>query len=45
MVNVLIGEEVIIDPAEPARVTEDVEPNKFVHYDVNLNKRTCGCAH
>ena len=26
-------------------VTDEVEPNEFVHYDVNLNKRTCGCAH
>ena len=26
-------------------VTDEVEPNEFVHFDVNLNKRTCGCAH
>ena len=30
MVNVLIGEEVIIDPAEAAMVTEEVAPNDFV---------------
>ena len=52
MVNVVIGEEVTIDPDEAALVTDQVElvtdevkPNEFVHYDVNLNKRTCGCGH
>jgi len=44
MVNVVIGEEVTIGPAVPASVTEEVEPNVFVHYDVSLNKRTCGCG-
>ena len=52
MVNVVIGEQIFIDPAEASLVidrvelvTDQVEPNEFVHYDVNLNKRTCGCAH
>jgi hypothetical protein len=52
MVNVVIGEEVTIAPDEAALVTDRVElvtdrvePNELVHYDVNLNKRTCGCAH
>ena len=39
MVSVRIGEEVIIDPAEAAMVTEKVAPNDFVRYDVNLEKR------
>ena len=26
-------------------ITDQVEPNEFVHYDINLNKRTCGCGH
>jgi len=26
-------------------IADQVEPNEFVHYDVNLNKRTCGCGH
>ena len=41
MVNVVIGEEVTIAPDEAALVTDQVEPNELVHYDVNLNKRTC----
>ena len=45
MVSVRIGEEVVIDPAEAAMVTEEVAPNDFVRYNVNLEKRTCGCAH
>jgi len=56
MVSMRIGEEVIIDPDEAALVTalvtdrvelvtDEVEPNEFIHYDVNLNKRTCGCGH
>ena len=52
MVNVVIGEEVTIAPDEAALVTDrvelvtdEVEPNEFVHYDVNLNKRSCGCGH
>ena len=52
MVNVVIGEEVTIDPDEAALVTDRVElvtdrvePNELVHYNVNLNKRTCGCGH
>jgi len=45
MVNVEIDEQIIIDPAEAAMITDEVEPNEFIHYDVNLNKRTCGCAH
>ena len=45
MVSVRMGEEVIIDPNEAAMVTDQVEPNEFVHYDVNLNKRTCGCGY
>ena len=36
MVSVRMGEEVIIDPNEAAMVTDQVEPNEFVHYDVNL---------
>ena len=40
-----IGEEVIIDPAEAAMVTDEWKPNEFIHYGVNLNKRTCGCGH
>ncbi len=34
-----------IDRAEAVMVTEEVAPNDFVRYDVNLEKRTCGCAH
>jgi len=52
MVNVVIGEEVTIAPDEAALVTDRVElvtdrvePNELVHYDVNLNKRTCRCGH
>ena len=45
MASVRIDEQIFIDPAEAAMVTDEVEPNEFVHYDVNLNKRTCGCAH
>jgi len=45
MVNVEIDEQIFIDPAEAAVAREEVEPNEFVHYDVNLNKRTCGCGH
>ena len=48
MVKVVIGEEVTIAPDEAALVTDRVElvtdrvePNELVHYDVNLNKRTC----
>jgi len=26
-------------------ITDQVEPNEFVHYDVNFNKHTCGCGH
>ena len=26
-------------------VADQVKPNELVHYDVNLNKRTCGCGH
>jgi len=26
-------------------VTDEVQPNELVHYDVNLNKHTCGCGH
>jgi hypothetical protein len=44
-VRVRIGEEVIIDPAEAAMVTDEWKPNEFIHYGVNLNKRTCGCGH
>ena len=40
-----VGGEVIIDPAEAAMVTDEWKPNEFVHYGVNLNKRTCGCGH
>ena len=32
-------------PAEAATFTDQVEPNEFVHYDVNFNKHTCGCGH
>ena len=32
-------------PAEAATITDQVEPNEFVHYDVNFNKHTCGCGH
>ena len=45
MMNVEIDEQIFIDPAEAAVAREEVEPNEFVHYDVNLNKRTCGCGH
>ena len=45
MVNVEIDEQIIIDPDEAAMAKEEIEPNEFVHYDVNLNKRTCGCGH
>ena len=45
MVSVRIDEQIFIDPAEAAMVTDEVEPNEFVHYDVNLNKRTCGYGH
>ena len=54
MVNVVIGEEVmwLIDPDEAALVTDRVElvtdevkPDEFVHYDVNVTKRTCGYGH
>jgi len=36
---------VIIEFAEAVMVTEEVDPNVFVQYAVNLEKRTCGCAH
>ena len=26
-------------------VTDEWKPNEFIHYGVNLNKRTCGCGH
>ena len=47
MMNVVIGEEVIIDPAVPATIPLYRRPslNKFVRYDVDLNKRTCGYEH
>jgi hypothetical protein len=46
MVSVEIDEHIFIDPDEATMmVTDEVEPNEFVHYDVNLNKRTCGCGH
>ena len=45
MASVRIDEQIFIDPAEAAMVTDEIEPNEFVHYDVNLNKHTCGCAH
>ena len=45
MVNVEIDEQIFIDPDEASLVTGRVELNELVHYDVNLNKRTCGCAH
>ena len=35
----------IIDPAGASMVTEEVEPDEFVRYDVDLNKRTCGYGH
>ena len=40
---VQLPREVIINPAEEVSATEEVEPNVFVRYDVNLEKRTCGC--
>ena len=47
MVNVVIGEEVIIDPAVPASIPlyRRASLNEFVRYDVNLNKRICGYGH
>ncbi|CAL6337918.1 unnamed protein product [Bathycoccus prasinos] len=45
MVNVEIEEQIIINPDEAAMAREEIEPNEFVHYDVNLNKRRCGCGH
>jgi len=62
-VNVVIGEEVIINPAVPAcmwlyhvavpaavpaRIPlyhRRASLNKFVRYDVDLNKSTCGYGH
>ena len=43
--NDVINRSLWSHPAEAAMVTDQVEPNEFVHYDVNLNKRTCGCGH
>ncbi|CAL6334962.1 unnamed protein product [Bathycoccus prasinos] len=45
MVRVRIGDDLIIEFAEAAMVTKEVAPNDFVRNDVNLEKRTCGCAH
>ena len=40
MVNVEIDEQIFIDPGEAAMAKEEIEPNEFVHYDVNFNKHT-----
>ena len=45
MASLRIDVGVIIEFAEAVLFTEEVDPNVFVQYAVNLEKRTCGCAH
>ena len=44
--SVKLDEGVIINPAEEVSVVEEMRPNEEdARYDVNLEKRTCGCTH